>query len=55
MDWIHSLSTLAKTWLLDGPLAKHIAAYAAHLERGSYSWQTSRIHCEVLVSTPIEY
>jgi integrase len=48
MDSISSLPTLAKTWLLDGPLAAHIEAYTANLERGSYSRQTSLSHSEAL-------
>ncbi len=48
MDTINSLPALAKTWLLDGPLATHVEAFAANLERGSYARQTSRSHFEAL-------
>lgn len=48
MDSINSLPPLAKTWLLDGPLAAHVDAYTANLERGSYSRQSSRSHIDAL-------
>ncbi|MBV5331528.1 hypothetical protein JZU69_03885 [bacterium] len=48
MDSINSLQPLAKTWLLDGPLAAHVDAYSANLERGNYSRQTSRSHVDAL-------
>lgn len=41
MDSISSLHPLARTWLLDGPLAAHIDAYKALLDRGSYAQQTT--------------
>jgi integrase/recombinase XerC len=48
MDSINSLHPLAKTWLLDGPLAAHVEAYTANLEQGSYSRQTSCSHVDAL-------
>ena len=48
MDSIKSLPPLAKTWLLDGPLAAHVQDYSAKLERGSYCRQTSHSHIEAL-------
>lgn len=41
MDPISSLHPLAKAWLLDGPLATHVDAYKALLDRGSYAPQTT--------------
>lgn len=40
MDSISSLHPLARAWLLDGPLATHVDAYKALLDRGSYAAQT---------------
>ncbi len=40
MDSISSLHPLAKAWLLDGPLATHLDAYTALLERGNYAAST---------------
>ena len=37
MDSIRTLHPLAKAWLLDGPLAAHLDAYLALLQRGRYS------------------
>lgn len=48
MDSINSLPPLAKTWLLDGPLAAHIDVFTANLEQGSYSRQSSRSHIDTL-------
>ena len=40
MDPISTLHPLAKAWLLDGPLAIHVAAYNALLDRGGYAQGT---------------
>ncbi len=44
MRFIASLPAWSQTWLLNGPLAPHLDAFAAHLADGAYSAQTTRNH-----------
>ena len=48
MDSISELHPLAKAWLFDGPLAAHLDAYAALLERGNYAEHTTRTNFRAL-------
>ena len=48
MNSISSLHPLAKAWLLDGPLAAHLDAYTALLERGNYAAHTMQTNFRAL-------